>query len=162
VVRVTLKEDLAVDWQRLERHLFTSSSCGACGKTSLAALQTASAPALPSDGPRVEAAVLHLLSERLRQHQMVFDHTRGLHASALFDAAGQLLAVREDVGRHNALDKLIGAELLAGRLPLSDRILFVSGRASFELVQKALMAGIPILAAVGAPSSLAVDLARDS
>jgi FdhD protein len=161
VVRVDLRPDVAVDLARLERHFYTASSCGVCGKASLEAVRVCS-PHRPSEGrPAVETAVIHRLPEALRAEQAVFDRTGGLHASALFDIHGNLLCLREDVGRHNALDKLIGFQLLSGRTPLSDSVLLVSGRASFELVQKAAVAGIPILAAVGAPSSLAVDLARE-
>lgn len=159
VIRVQLRAESLVDLARLERHFYTTSSCGICGKTSIEALEATSAFTLPSGAPLIDAAVVHRLPAALRDAQSVFDRTGGLHASALFDTAGTLHALREDVGRHNALDKVIGAEFLAGRLPLHDRILLVSGRASFELVQKAVMAGIPVLAAVGAPSSLAVDLA---
>jgi len=161
VVRVALRPGVAVDLARLERHFYTASSCGVCGKTSLEAVRV-SAPSRPADGrPVVEPAVIRRLPETLRAAQIVFDRTGGLHAAALFDACGNLLCVREDVGRHNALDKLIGAQFLASRTPLADSVLLVSGRVSFELVQKAAVAGIPILAAVGAPSSLAVDLARE-
>lgn len=161
VVCVELREGVAVDLQRLERHFYTSSSCGVCGKTSIAALQlTARAPRLDGDFI-VDAGVIHRLPDALREAQAVFDRTGGLHAAALFNPEGALLAVREDVGRHNAVDKLIGSQLLAGNnAAFSRHGLFVSGRASFELMQKALAAGIPLLAAVGAPSSLAVDLAR--
>ena len=159
VVRVRLAASADVDLARLERHFYTSSSCGVCGKTSIEALQTTSRYRLPDGRPFVDATLVHRLPDALRDAQPVFDATGGLHASGLFDLAGQLRCLREDVGRHNALDKVIGAELLAGRLPAHDRMLVVSGRASFELVQKALMAGIPILIAVGAPSSLAVQLA---
>jgi FdhD protein len=142
----------------MQRNFYATSSCGICGKASLDAIETRCAPV--ADGPVVDAALLVGLPDELRRAQSVFDRTGGLHAAALFDAAGKLLVAREDVGRHNAVDKVIGAELLAGRLPLSDRILLVSGRASFEIVQKAARAGIPIICAVSAPSSLAVDTAR--
>jgi FdhD protein len=161
VVRVDLQPGTKVDLARLERHFYTSSSCGVCGKASLEAVRVAAAHR-PADGrPVVEASVIRRLPETLRAAQTVFNRTGGLHASALFDVRGELSCLREDVGRHNALDKLIGAQFLAGRTPLSGDVLLVSGRTSFELVQKAAVAGIPILAAVGAPSSLAVRLARE-
>lgn len=158
-VRVDLRDGADVDISKLQRHFYTSSSCGVCGKSSIEAIQTG-VSALESDLV-VKAEMIHQLPEILRQSQIVFGVTGGLHASALFDADGNLEILREDVGRHNALDKVIGAEFLAGKTPLSDKILLVSGRVSFELVQKALMAGIPILAAVGSPSSLAVELAEE-
>ena len=157
-VRVELHPAVVVDLTRLDRRGFTSSSCGVCGKTSLDAVETA-CDFLSRPGPVISAAVVHALSGRLRDAQPTFARTGGLHAAALFDPMGELLAVREDVGRHNAVDKLIGSEFLAGRLPLADRILFVSGRAGFELIQKAAVAGVAVFAAVGAPSSLAVELA---
>ena len=160
-VRVDLRPGVSVDLNRLERHFYTSSSCGVCGKTSMAAVRVSCPNRLADGRPVVEASVIHRLPAALRAAQPAFERTGGLHASALFDAGGTLLALREDVGRHNALDKLIGAQFLDGRTPLSTAILLVSGRASFELVQKAAVAGIPVLAAVGAPSSLAVDLARE-
>jgi FdhD protein len=159
VVRVQIASDAALDLARLERHFYTTSSCGVCGKTSIEALHTTSRHPLPPCVPVVDADLIHRLPRALRNAQEVFDSTGGLHAAALFDARGRLHSLREDVGRHNAFDKVIGAELLAGRLPAHDRLAVVSGRASFELVQKAVMAGIPILVAVGAPSSLAVQLA---
>ena len=158
-IRVQLRAGTVVDLARLERHFYTTSSCGVCGKTSIDALQATSRYTLSAGVPVIDAALVHRLPSIVRDGQALFDHTGGLHASALLDAAGVLHVLHEDVGRHNALDKVIGAEFLAGRLPAHDRILLVSGRVSFELVQKAVMAGIPILAAVGAPSSLAVELA---
>jgi FdhD protein len=160
VVRVTLRAGLRPDLERLRRNLFASSSCGVCGK---ATLENALATAPPLDDPtRLRASVLTGLPERLRAAQPVFDETGGLHAAGLFDCEGRLLVAREDVGRHNAVDKVVGWAARNGRLPLADGVLVVSGRASFEIVQKALAARIPIVAAVSAPSSLAVSLARDS
>jgi FdhD protein len=161
VVRVELAPTVQVDPKHLGRSFLTTSSCGLCGKSSLEALARVE-QRLPADGSLVPAAVIHALPETLRRAQTVFDRTGGLHAAALFDRDGHLLAVREDVGRHNALDKLIGARLLEGGLPLSKYLILVSGRAGYELVQKAVAAGAPILAAVGAPTSLAADLARDA
>ena len=161
VVRVELRDDVPVDLRRLERHFYTTSSCGVCGKASIAALNLGAARRVAADGPMFDPDMIHALPATLRDSQSRFDQTGGLHAAGLFDAAGRLAALREDVGRHNAVDKLIGSQLLAGAgVPIGDRLLFVSGRASFELVQKALAAGLPILAAVGAPSSLAVELAQ--
>lgn len=158
VVELTSAIDLNL--KRLERNFYTTSSCGVCGKSSIEALRTGAKRI--SSGLKISRDLIHQLPERLRNSQDVFERTGGLHASALFDADGTLDIVREDVGRHNALDKVIGTKFMAGKLPLKDRILLVSGRASFELVQKALMAGIPVMAAVGAPSSLAVELAKES
>jgi FdhD protein len=159
IIQVELLPGVAVDLARLERHFYTTSSCGVCGKSSLEALEVQNAPTLREHEPRISRSTIYGLPDKLRQSQAVFDRTGGLHAAALFDAGGNLLALREDVGRHNAVDKLIGSQLWAGRLPLSNNGILVSGRASFELMQKALMAGIPMLVAVGAPSSLAVELA---
>jgi FdhD protein len=161
VVCVELQPEVAVDLARLDRHFYTASSCGVCGKASLEAVRVRAQHRAATGRPVVAAAIIHRLPETLRAAQAVFDLTGGLHASALFDGRGNLLCLREDVGRHNALDKLIGNQFLAGQMPLSESVLLVSGRASFELVQKAAVAGIPVLAAVGAPSSLAVDLARE-
>ena len=158
-IRVDLHDCFDLDLKRLDRNFYTTSSCGVCGKASIEALATG-VKRTESD-TKVTPDVIHSLPHRLREAQSVFDTTGGLHASALFEADGGLDIVREDVGRHNALDKVIGAKFLASKTPISNNILLVSGRASFELVQKALMAGIPILAAVGAPSSLAVELARE-
>lgn len=161
VVKVVLAEGAALDLERLERHFYTTSSCGVCGKTSLEALRVQAPAPIDNARLRVSPQVLSALPAALRAEQEVFGRTGGIHASALFDAAGNILALREDVGRHNALDKLIGALFVAGRLPLGGHGILVSGRASFELMQKAVMAGAGMLAAVGAPSSLAVELARD-
>ena len=160
IVRVDLAIDVAVNLGSLQRNFYTTSSCGICGKASLLALRTVCPPRTPNRFG-IDAQILYHLPERLRAFQGVFDRTGGLHGAGLFDAAGNLLALREDVGRHNAVDKLIGSEFLADRTPLRDRLLLLSGRASFELLQKALMGGFPLVAAVGAPSSLAVQVARE-
>jgi FdhD protein len=162
VVRVRLRADAELDLTKLERHFYTTSSCGVCGKTSIESLRATSLYILPRGEPTVSASFIHRLPRALRRAQSVFEATGGLHASALFGVDGELHCLREDVGRHNALDKVVGAQLLADHLPVHNRILIVSGRASFELVQKAVMAGVPILVAVGAPSSLAVQLAENS
>src|SRR2546421_5161171 len=148
-----------VDFDRLERNFYTSSSCGVCGKGALEAVAV-EAPRVESD-LQLDAALVAALPDRLRAAQPAFEATGGLHATGLFDERGELLCLREDVGRHNAMDKVIGWAFRERRLPLADAILCVSGRLSFELVQKAAVAGCPLLVAVGAPSSLAVDLARD-
>lgn len=160
-VRVDLRDSVRIDIGKLQRHFYTTSSCGVCGKSSIEALMTG-ARKLPMDSNLlISRETIRTLPARARAAQATFEKTGGLHASALFDVDGSLDAVAEDVGRHNALDKVIGRKFLAGETPLGGKILLVSGRASFELVQKALMAGIPILAAVGAPSSLAVELAAE-
>ena len=161
VLDVLLDEGVAAPDPSLERNFYTTSSCGLCGKASLDAVRTISKWSVDRDPLRLTAETIATLPEKLRAAQRVFDRTGGLHAAALFDADGDLLCVREDVGRHNAVDKVIGWAYGAGRLPLTGTTLMVSGRASFELVQKAVMAGVPALAAVSAPSSLAVDLARE-
>jgi FdhD protein len=160
-IRVDLNGDLEIDLKRLERNFYTTSSCGVCGKSSIDALKTGAQKVGDPENPKIDSELIRFLPERLRESQAVFDRTGGLHASALFTTDGELEIVREDVGRHNALDKVIGAKFLEGALPLSRNMLLVSGRASFELVQKALMAGIPVMFAVGAPSSLAVELAKE-
>ncbi|MGW6710164.1 formate dehydrogenase accessory sulfurtransferase FdhD [Streptomyces sp. NPDC054956] len=163
VVNVRLAAGVPVPDISLERNVYTTSSCGLCGKASLDAVRTATRfPGLADDPVRVGARMLGELPDRLRAEQKVFDRTGGLHGAGLFSARGELIDVREDVGRHNAVDKLVGRALQAGRLPQAGSVLLVSSRASFELAQKAVMAGIPVLAAVSAPSSLAVDLALES
>lgn len=159
-VRVDLKDSVTVDFKKLERHFYTSSSCGVCGKTSIEALQTG-AKTIENDDFVIETELVHQLPSKLIEKQKVFEQTGGLHASALFDKNGNLEILREDVGRHNALDKVIGAKFLNNEIRLGERVLLLSGRISFELVQKALMAGIPIIVAVGSPSSLAVKLAEE-
>ncbi len=159
IVNVGLAASAMPDLHALERHFMTSSACGVCGKASLDALELRGCPVVPP-GPSVDPAVLTRLPTALRERQGLFESTGGLHAAGLFTAGGELVALREDVGRHNAVDKLVGWAMLDGRLPLHDRLLMVSGRSSYEILQKALVAGIPVVCAVSAPSSLAVDLAR--
>ena len=159
IVNVELRGDRDYDLRSLERHFYTTSACGVCGKASLEQLELRGCSVIPS-GPEVSAEVVYSLPEKLREAQGLFEATGGLHAAALFDAEGELVALREDVGRHNATDKLVGWALLEGRLPLSGQIVMVSGRSSFEILQKCLTASVPIVCAVSAPSSLAVDVAR--
>ncbi len=159
IVNVTLRPGLEFDVSRLERNFYTTSSCGVCGKAALDTLEVQGCAAL-DDATRVAAATICALPEKLRAAQPVFERTGGLHAAGLFTPEGELLLLREDVGRHNALDKLVGERFLAGETPLEGHVLLLSGRASFELLQKALVARIPVVAAVGAPSSLAVELAQ--
>jgi len=159
-VRVDLAANVEVNVGSLQRNFYTTSSCGICVKASLLALRTA-CPPRAANHFRMDSRVLYRLPERLRESQGVFDRTGGLHGAGLFDAEGNLLVLREDVGRHNAVDKLIGSAFLADRTPLRDRLILLSGRASFELLQKVLMGGLPMVAAVGAPSSLAVQVAKE-
>src|SRR5271155_118528 len=160
IVRVELATGVTVSLANLERNFYTTSSCGICGKASLLALQSV-CPPRRNNRFSISAETLYTLPARLRAAQSVFDRTGGLHGAGLFHADGELLALREDVGRHNAVDKLLGAEFLADRTPLRDSLLLLSGRASFELVQKALMGGVALAASVGAPSNLAVQVARN-
>jgi FdhD protein len=160
VVNVDLRSAVLPDLGALQRHFHTTSACGVCGKTSLDSLRF-TAPAPISGGPELRAATLTGLPAKLRSAQGLFSATGGLHAAGLFDEAGNLLAAREDIGRHNAVDKIVGWALMGGRLPLSDCILMVSGRSSFEILQKAVMAGVPVVCAVSAPSTLAVSVARE-
>lgn len=164
IVRVELHEKVKIDLSKLQRNFYTTSSCGVCGKESLEAVKT-QCP-LPTDSASIQIphSLVLTLPEKLKTQQSVFQYTGGIHASALFDLQGNLLLLREDVGRHNALDKLIGAALHGNdslSLPLNQHILLLSGRASFELLQKAAMAGVQVVCAVGAPSSLAVDIAKE-
>ncbi|MDP9485922.1 MAG: formate dehydrogenase accessory sulfurtransferase FdhD [Actinomycetota bacterium] len=159
IVNVELWAGREYDLRPLERHFYTSSACGVCGKESLEQLEIRGCTVIPP-GPSVDADVITSLPEKLREQQGLFDSTGGLHAAALFDREGNLLALREDVGRHNATDKLVGWALLEGKLPLSEHLVQVSGRSSFEILQKCLTAGVPIVCAISAPSSLAVDVAR--
>lgn len=161
-VVVELAPDAKVELQGLDRNFYTTSSCGVCGKASVDAVRVKSRFSASDSTLTVTSSLLHTLQEKLRSNQKVFDATGGLHASALFDTTGKLVMVREDVGRHNALDKVIGAAVMQKMVPLRDHLLLLSGRISFELVQKASMAGIPVVVAIGAPSSLAVTLAEES
>ena len=160
-VRLDLDRDTQVDFKRLERNFYTTSSCGVCGKSSIDALNTGARPVDKINLPLITSDVVRSLPGKLRQAQAVFDETGGLHAAGLFSDNGDLVEITEDVGRHNAVDKLIGKQFLEHNIPLSDKILFLSGRASFELVQKAVMAQIPVIAAVSAPSSLAVQASEE-
>ena len=161
VVDVVLAQGVPLPDTSAERNFYTTSSCGVCGKASIDAVRTSSPYDVKTALPSVDPQVLGRLPDVLRQHQKVFDRTGGLHAAGLFSPEGELLALREDVGRHNAVDKLVGWAMLAGRLPLAGHVLMVSGRTSYEITQKALVAGIPIVCAVSAPSSLAVSLAAE-
>ncbi|MEM6358902.1 MAG: formate dehydrogenase accessory sulfurtransferase FdhD [Bacteroidota bacterium] len=159
VVRVELRPEVLLDFNKLQRHFYTTSSCGVCGKSSLESISKVCEP-IQSEletPPKIICQALELLNIS----QTTFKHTGGIHATGLFNAKGDLIILREDVGRHNALDKVLGAAIMKGMIPLKDYFILVSGRASFELVQKAVMAGVPLLAAVGAPSSLAAQLASE-
>ena len=161
-VQVILKENTVPVLGNVGRNFYTTSSCGVCGKASIDAINTVSQFTATKDNICIDVALLYQLQDSIREQQKVFEDTGGIHASALFDVTGKFIMLREDVGRHNALDKIIGAALLNGELPLNNHLLFLSGRASFELVQKAVMAGIKVIAAVGAPSSLAVEMAKEN
>jgi FdhD protein len=162
VINVLLAPDIPTDFARLTRHVFAASSCGLCGKATIESIHARLPPIARADGPIVAASVLALMPDTMRQTQTAFDRTGGLHAAALFDESGKMLVLREDVGRHNAVDKVLGHALMNGRFPLDRNVLLVSGRSSFEIMQKALAGGIPIVAAVSAPSSLAVRFAVES
>jgi len=161
IVNVALRAPVAADLRGLERHFYTSSACGVCGKASIDALKVRAGAPLREGQPTVAAAVIRALPEKLRQAQRLFESTGGLHAAALFTTDGEMLVLREDVGRHNAVDKVVGWGLLGDRLPFSDSVLVVSGRTSYEILQKAVAAGIPVVCAISAPSSLAVDVAKE-
>jgi len=162
ILRVTARADLPLDLARLARNFYSTSSCGVCGKASIEAVTASAGERRITSELIVREPVLRGLPDTLRAAQAGFAETGGMHAVGLFTAEGELLASREDVGRHNAMDKLVGASLLAGELPWRDRIVLLSGRASFELLQKAMMAGAPLVAAIGAPSTLAVELAESA
>lgn len=159
-VRATLAPEVTPDFTRMTRHFFAASSCGICGKASIDAVRSRTLAPL-SDAFRIDAKALLRMPEALRESQAVFGRTGGLHAAALFNAAGEMLVLREDIGRHNAVDKVIGWAVRDGRVPLRNMVMLVSGRGGFEIVQKAIVAGVPLLACVSAPSSLAVQLARE-
>ncbi len=160
-VNVLLNSSKGIDLSKIERHFYTSSSCGVCGKASIDAIRTVSRLTPQKVALKIDKNIIKQLPNTLRQQQAVFENTGGLHAAALFSSEGVLLSLREDVGRHNALDKLIGAAFQTNSLPIANSLLLLSGRASFELIQKAAMAGIQFIMAVGAPSSLAVELAEE-
>ncbi len=160
VLRVTVRSDLPLDIKRLERNFYTTSSCGVCGKASIDAVTASLGLRTVSGNFAVSEATLRAMPEQLRESQTGFAQTGGMHAVGLFNLQGELLTSYEDVGRHNAMDKLVGASLLGNRLPWKERIVLLSGRASFELLQKSMLAGAPVVAAIGAPSTLAVELAH--
>lgn len=158
IIRAEISDAIPIAWEDLQRNFFSNSSCGICGKASLENLEKICLVAIKNKS-KVAVHIIHSLSDKMRAAQAVFEHTGGLHAAALFSLEGELLLMREDVGRHNAMDKLVGAALLA-KIKLEDCLVMLSGRSSFELIQKAVMAKIPIIAAIGAPSSLAVETAE--
>lgn len=160
-ILVSLQKNISLDLGKLQRHFYTTSSCGVCGKSSLEALRTVCPASTAANEWKVSKEIIHQLPARLQQQQAIFSSTGGLHAAALFDRNGNFITAKEDIGRHNAVDKLIGSALQDNATPLDDHILLLSGRACFELIQKAAMAGIQLVAAVGAPSSLAVQLAQE-
>lgn len=160
-ILVTLQEDIQPQLPKTDRNFYSTSSCGICGKASIDAIYCSKSYSNEKDGLRIKSSVLVNLPEALRNKQLVFKTTGGIHACALFDMKGIFIMMREDVGRHNALDKIVGASFLKDALPLNNSILLLSGRASFELLQKAVMAGIKIVAAIGAPSSLAIEMAKE-
>ena len=162
VVTVSVKENVNLNLTKLDRNFYTTSSCGVCGKSSIDAIKIVIPDfGLENFNSKIPLSLIYSLPEKLKVHQNVFNQTGGLHASAIFNINGDLIILREDVGRHNALDKLIGSCLMNDKIPLNDSILLLSGRASFELIQKASMAGVKIIVAIGAPSSLAVELAKE-
>ncbi len=161
ILLVKLQEDVVLDLQTIDRNFYTSSSCGVCGKASIEAITTTISRVVSDDTIEITSSFLQSLPRILRDNQKIFETTGGLHASAIFDTEGQILIAREDVGRHNALDKLIGAALPLDMLPLNTSVLMLSGRMSFELIQKAAMAGLQLVVAIGAPSSLAIELAKE-
>jgi FdhD protein len=162
IIRVTVRADLPLDLARLQRNFYSTSSCGVCGKASIDAVMAGAGPRTVDSDLIVTERTLRALPDTLRGSQREFSRTGGMHAVGSFTAGGELVASREDVGRHNAMDKLVGAALRDGELPWTDRVVLLSGRASFELLQKAMMAGAPVVAAIGAPSTLAVELAESA
>ena len=161
IVQIEIRPDVELNLERLDRHFYTTSSCGVCGKASIDALRVSTSESLKHKGATFSRKLIREMPDKLLRQQQLFSKTGGLHAAAVFDSDGEILIVREDVGRHNAVDKVVGTLFLENRLPANDLALLVSGRASFELMQKALVAGIPSLIAVSAPSSLAVKLANE-
>jgi FdhD protein len=162
IIRVTLRADLPLDLAKLQRNFYSTSSCGVCGKSSIDAVMSGARPRPAGNDFMVREPALRLMPDALRASQREFAHTGGMHAVGLFTARGELVASREDVGRHNAMDKLVGMAVRDGALPWADRVVLLSGRASFELLQKAMMAGAAVVAAIGAPSTLAVELAESA